>query len=217
MAMVKDALALTQDLEALKASVDQYQQAVSDIEGRKKALREDEWQVSRTLRALREERERQLKTVLDEKGLGICAWGRHPKSDRGYSYGGFRGAPHTDKEDGDELRTEGVFPLSEMSMYYRRRVHMSELPDDDDIEVAAEFALLCPSHARNVTDSYSRKSSYSYGSHNYGNDIESTFALKDGRFIREVDGQAVKTEPQTGVPSEKVYELFGFPRLLQER
>lgn len=209
----KDQLAPTQDLEALRASVDQFQQAAIDIDQRKRTLLEDQLQLSRTLLGLREEREKQLRAMLDERGLGICAWGKHPKQAQGYSYTGSKGMPHIDK-DGDELKTEGVFSLSEMSMYFKREVTQGPIyGEDDDIEVHGEFVLLCPGHAGSVTDSYKKESHYNYGGHNFGYDMESMVVLTDGKFIREVDGQEVKSNLQTDVPSERVYELLRFPQL----
>ena len=206
--MVKDAPALTPDIEVIKASISDFEKRSTELAERGKSLDNDKWQLSSDLVRIRRGREAALRSELERSRFGVCAWGSNTP---GVEYVNFKGGPHGGGEYGrDPLGVQGVFKLSEMTMHYSRRVDMSPLEDDDDIETHFEFVLLCPEHASSVSDSYKRPSSYG---RDYGSDIESTVVVKNGKFIREIDGHEVDMKLQTGTPSEAVYSFFGLPEI----
>ncbi|HBB76865.1 MAG: hypothetical protein A2186_03345 [Candidatus Levybacteria bacterium RIFOXYA1_FULL_41_10] len=213
--MVKDAPSQTPDIVALNASIadiqakssayiesaSKYTVARDEVSGLMLALHDEHSRLWLAQHDLINERERQLRAQLDSQGLAIClvegasGWvNPHTRSDSIWT------------ASWDELNKLGVFPKDQMTMVYKEGTSQRKVGGaygGFETYRYHDFQSFCPEHApeperKNYKDSEDQS-------------MWTRAQLKDGKYVREVDGEIVYDSPDQGKVQQALYEHFGYP------
>lgn len=221
--MVKDALAPTQDLEALKESIggletrsagflerkievdrvlDEAHNLQSQLRDEHTGLESDRW-------GLFEERERLLRAQLESEGLAVCS-----KADGNIEPYNHHHSQYEDTVWGsaDPLKKYGVFPKDQMTLVYSHNTYQRMEGGAYGgwvTHTGTDFVMYYPSHAPDPNKQNFAKPS-KYGEQ-YGPDVWTKVTAKDGKLVREFDGEEIHDAPRQGRLAQAVYEHFEYP------
>lgn len=225
--MVKDALAPTQDLEALKANIAALKQRSAEFLDRKAEvnraldealslqgpLYEAHSSLELDRRQLFEEREGLLRAELDSQGLAVCSIVDKDIGPYSHHHSEYEG--DTVWGSVDPLRQYGVFPKEEMTMVYSALTYEQSRKEgyfnSYTTVSASDFKIYCPEHAPDSSKkNYSRPSKFG---EQYGPDEWTRVVSQDGKLVREIDGQEIHDALCQGRIDRALYEHFGYPAI----